>query len=217
MKPTHLLLAAVLLLTATGLAASPDKGIVCHVGNEAGPGGEVYLDDPGCVPGEDNGYFCPDAGKIDLLVVGNVSAHLDNASHGWDGLTDYDPIEVGASGDGTEDSDGNGVDDGCEPPLPCPCWAEQDLLSVTAGNHLLANSCSAVSSLPFAAIIQNDQELENPEVEGGFAAFASDVAPSVCATRDFEPFQLLVSAAEAAACVSQIASRCAAIGDPLSP
>ena len=109
------------------------------------------------------------------------------------------------------------MDDGCEPPLPCPCWAESDLLSVTAANHLAANSCSAVSNLPLAAIIQNDQELNDPEVEGGFTAFASDQATSLCATRDFEPFLRLISAGEAAACITQIASRCAAIGDPLTP
>jgi len=210
-------MAAALSLAAFSVAASPEKSLVCHVGNQAGPAGEVYLDDPGCVPGEDNGYVCPDAGKVDLILVASSSAHLGNSSHSWDGIADYDPAEVGASGDGTEDSDGNGVDDGCEPPLPCPCWAESDLLSVTAANHLAANSCSAVSNLPLAAIIQNDQELNDPEVEGGFTAFASDQAPSLCATRDFEPFLRLISAGEAAACISQIASRCAAIGDPLTP
>jgi len=154
MNPTHLLMAAALSLAAFSVAASPEKSLVCHVGNQAGPAGEVYLDDPGCVPGEDNGYVCPDAGKVDLILVASSSAHLGNSSHSWDGIADYDPAEVGASGDGTEDSDGNGVDDGCEPPLPCPCWAESDLLSVTAANHLAANSCSAVSNLPLAAIIQ---------------------------------------------------------------
>lgn len=216
MKPLHLLLTAALSLAATGVAASPDKGLVCHVGNEAGPAGEVYLDDPDCVPGEDNGYFCPDAGKVDLLVVGNVGAHLDNDSHSWDELSDYDPAEVGASGDGTEDSDGNGVDDGCEPPRPCPCWAERDLLSVTAENHQKANSCFAVSLLPIIAAIINDPALADPDVEGGFGAFASD-AQSICVTRDFEPLFLNISVEEAAACISQIAARCAAIGDPLSP
>jgi hypothetical protein len=88
---------------------------------------------------------------------------------------------------------------------------------VTAENHLAENSCSAVSTLPIAAIIQNDQELNDPEVEGGFTAFASDQAPSLCATRDFEPFLRLISAGEAAACITQIASRCAAIGDSLTP
>lgn len=217
MNPTHLLMAAALSLAAFSVAASPERSLVCHVGNTAGPAGEVYLDDPGCVPGEDNGYVCPDAGKVDLILVASSGAHLGNASHSWDGLADYDPAQVGASGDGTEDSDGNGVDDGCEPPLPCPCWAESDLLSVTAANHLAANSCSAVSNLPLAAIIQNDQELNDPEVEGGFTAFASDQATSLCATRDFEPFLRLISAGEAAACITQIASRCAAIGDPLTP
>jgi hypothetical protein len=54
-------------------------------------------------------------------------------------------------------------------------------------------------------------------VEGGFGAFATDGALSFCATRDFEPNFLVVSFEAAAACISQIASRCAAIGDPLLP
>lgn len=124
---TRILLSIVFVLFAsTALAAKPEKTLVCHVGNEVGPGGEVYLDDPGCVPIEENEYFCPDAGKIDLIEVAKANKHLNNQSHEYDGISDYLPEEVDASGEGKEDSNGDGIDDGCEPPPACPCadmWA----------------------------------------------------------------------------------------------
>ena len=112
-----------LLFTVTGFAARQEKTLICHVGNEVGPGGEEY--DPACVPEEANDYFCADAGKVDLILVAKVDNHLDNPSHEYDGLFDYEPGDVGASAVGTEDSDGNGIDDGCELPQvgsACPCW-----------------------------------------------------------------------------------------------
>lgn len=72
----YLLSIVYVLFASTALAAKPVKPLVCHVGNETGPNGEVYLDDPGCVPVEDNGYFCPDAGKIDLIEVAKADKHL---------------------------------------------------------------------------------------------------------------------------------------------
>lgn len=75
---------ALILFAATGFARQ-DKVLVCHVGNDVGPGGETYLDDPDCVPSDLNGYFCSDAGKIDLIVVAEKAAanHLENTSHEW--------------------------------------------------------------------------------------------------------------------------------------
>lgn len=120
------------LFATTGFAAKKEKDLICHVGNEEGPGGETYLDDPGCAPIEENGYFCPDAGKIDLISVANASKHLSNPNHTYDGIDDYLPEDVGASGEGDEDSNGNGIDDGCEPPelTSCPCWTAEVLDSV---------------------------------------------------------------------------------------
>ena len=66
-----------MLFAATGFARQ-EKELICHVGNEAGPGEEVYLDDPGCVPHVGNDYFCPDAGKIDLISVAKPAKHLNN-------------------------------------------------------------------------------------------------------------------------------------------
>ena len=202
-----------LLFTVTGFAARQEKILICHVGNELGPNGEEY--DPACVPEEANDYFCADAGKIDLILVPENAKHLGNPSHEYGGISDYEPSEVGASGDGTEDSNGDGIDDGCEPPEVCPCWDEAELLSVTADNNLTDNSCSAESELPIAAIIQNDGT--TPGVEGGFAALNLNDGARVCGVRDFEPDSLHITAEEADACIAQIAARCAAIGDPIPP
>ena len=104
-----------MLIATTAVAAKQEKELICHVGSEVGPGGEVYLDDPGCIPIEENDYFCPDAGKIDLILVAKRARHLGNPSHMYDGISDYTPEEVYASGDGKDDSNGDGIDDGCEP------------------------------------------------------------------------------------------------------
>jgi len=200
-----------LLFTVTGFAAKKEKILICHVGTELGPNGEEY--DPACVPDEFNGYCSADAGKIDLIIVPENAKHLGNPSHEYDGLSDYEPSEVGASGEGTEDSNGDGIDDGCEPAEDCPCWDAAELLSVTADNYLTNGSCSTTSALPIAALIQNDGT--TPGVEGGFAAINSE-PDKFCQTRDFE-LELETTAEEAAACIAQIAARCAAIGDPLSP
>ena len=117
MKIVKIMFAVTLMLFATtGFAAKKEKDLICHVGSEEGPGGETYLDDPGCVPVEENGYFCPDAGKIDLIEVSKKANHLGNLSHTYGGISDYRPGSLGASGEGSEDSDGDGIDDGCEFP-----------------------------------------------------------------------------------------------------
>ncbi len=203
-----------ILFAVTGFAGPKVKQLVCHVGNEVGPGGETYLDDPNCLPSDTNNYFCPDAGKIDLILVPENANHLGNDSHSFDGISDYTPDEVDASGEGTEDSDGDGVDDGCQPPEACPCWDEVDLLSVTAENVISDGSCSNGSSYPNLAVIQNDGS--TPEVEGGFAAF-NDIN-TFCSTRDEPPFVIFdIAPEEANACIAQIAQRCADIGDPIIP
>lgn len=203
---------AVLAFASTGFAKQ-EKTLICHVGNEAGPGGETYLDDPNCVPSDANGYFCPDAGKIDLIVVPEHAKHIGNASHSWDGISDYLPETVGASGDGTEDSDGDGVDDGCQPQELCPCWDEDELLSVTAENHFDVLSCNSVT-IPGVAILQNDNS--DPTVEGGFAAEINPPNFVYCSTRN-EAKLIDTTVEEAAACQSQILKRCADIGYPVNP
>ena len=157
-------------------------------------------------------------GVIDLLVVSASSSHLGNASHSFDGIMDYEPSEVGATGTGTEDFDGDGVDEGCEPPVgvACPCWEEADLQAVTAENQNLGASCDqgGVSSLPFAARVENASG-STPGVEGSFTAADFGAGNTFCQTRDFEPFFQVISAEEAASCIEQIVDRCEAIGSPI--
>jgi hypothetical protein len=207
-----LFLLTLTLLATTALADKPQKTLVCHVGNETGPGGETYLDDPSCTPGEDNAYFCPDAGKIDLIVIAKAHKHLENPAHEFDGISDYEPAEISASGSGTEDSDGNGIDDGCEPPAEaCPCWSEHELQSVTAENKS-GTSCSGQSSYPYIAMIVTDTE-----TAGFIAAHFPDYSTVVCGsiTGETEEFIDPITPDEADACIAQIAARCRDIGDPI--
>ncbi|MFC1688277.1 hypothetical protein ACFL07_01285 [Pseudomonadota bacterium] len=187
---------ALMLFAATALAAKQDKKLICHVGNEVGV----------------------DAGKIDLIVVAKADKHLDNASHEFGGISDYEPHEVGASGVGTEDSNGDGIDDGCEP--GCPCWFEDELQSVTAANHRSSRSCSGyLPTSPDQIFLQNE-EGSTPEVEGGFSAVHDEgLGLYVCTTRDFpqEPRERHITSDEALVCYGQILDRCAEIGDPIIP
>jgi hypothetical protein len=125
---TRILLSIVFVLFAsTALAAKKEKDLICHVGNEEGPAGETYLDDPGCTLTEENGYFCPDAGKIDLILVPANAKHIGNPAHAYEGIPDYVPFKEEAGGNPLdfEDGNGDGIDDGCEPDdyqLTCLCW-----------------------------------------------------------------------------------------------
>lgn len=189
-----------IFLIASGnlLAAKQPKLAVCHVGGD---------------------------GEINLLVVSANSNHLGNASHSYDGILDYEPSEVGATGIGTEDFDGDGVDEGCEPPVgvACPCWEEGDLQAVTAENQNFGASCDlgGVSFLPFVARVENSLGFglpeRNPEIEGGFTAADFGDGSPFCQTRDYEPFLLIISGEEAASCIEHIVDRCEAIGSPIPP
>jgi hypothetical protein len=145
------------------------------------------------------------------------SAHLGDSGHKWNGFSDYEPLAMGASGEGTEDTDGDGIDEGCEPPSACPCWDAMELQQVTASNQD-DNSCSGANIIitypyPFSAAIQDEFSGVDDGVEGGFSAL-NDGANALCSTRDV--FQLLnITSDEANACIQQIADRCAAIGDPI--
>jgi hypothetical protein len=173
---TRILLSIVFVFFAsTALAAPPEKTLLCHVGNEVGPGGEDYFDDPGCVPHDDNDWFCPDAGKIDLIEVAKPAKHLANAAHSYDGISDYLPGDIGASGLGDEDSNGDGVDDGCEPPvrLACPCWSsytESEVVAAMNGAGL-ALTCLVVDNPPdFGLAIASGV---GSTLEAEYSAFAS--------------------------------------------
>ena len=190
-----------ILFATTAIAGKPVKSPVCHVGNEEGPLGEVY--DPDCIPADTNGYFCPTAGKIDLLMLPKPEKHLENSSHQYAGTSDYDPLLKGASGYGNEDSDGNGIDDGCEIPQvsACPCWSEDELLSITKENLL---GCSIYGLL--LAIIESKPGTTYG-AEGGFYANYSTAS---CATRDFrENGAAPISDEEFDACFMLIVDHCA--------
>lgn len=220
----RIVIALAFLVLASSASANKEIRLVCHVGNEVGPGGVTYLDDPNCVPSDVNGYFCPDAGKIDLIVVAEKAAenHLENLSHYWDGTSDYDPLVKGATGNGTEDSDGNGVDDGCEIPSECPCWDAIELLQVTAINQADISCSDAAFLYPDFAFIEDNVPYTDRVVQGGFlaytSAFAGGAGQARCITRELPGFPetlMVVSDDDAAICISQIAVRCADIDDPI--
>jgi hypothetical protein len=216
-----ILFCTLILFATTGLAAKQEKALICHMGNEAGLGGETYLDDPTCVPSDVNGFFCPDAGKVDLIVVAKADKHLNNDSHSWDGISDYEPSEVGASGDGTEDSDGDGIDDGCEPADICPCWDVAELQAVTAANHDPVDSCSSfttsIGHYPESVALSTISSPGAVRFQAFEPYWYTEVAECYKYNSDATSIFIPVSDEELAICVNQIADRCAAIGDPIAP
>jgi hypothetical protein len=149
-----------------------------------------------------------------------------NGDEDGDGLTDHeeacgigtDPCNDDTDGDGVPDGEdecplkgdlGLGVDAvGC--PNVCPCWANSDLLNVTAAN-VLSPSCSTGGDRD--AIIQNVPG-STPGLEGGFGADFDFFGPPSCTTRDF-PLVLETTLEETQACIDHIHARCADIGDPV--
>lgn len=217
----NLVFMILVLFVSTTLTAKQNKMLVCHVGNEVGPGGETFLDDPDCEPSDLNDYFCPDAGKIDLIVIAEKAAakHLVNPSHYWDGISDYDPIAMGASGDDTEDSDGNGVDDGCEIPVEdaCPCWGRIELQAVTETNQMPL-SCNAYNEFfPYLGLMQALED--NSAIV--FRAYTSEwISSGGVAGCDayHEGINLRdISEDEALVCISQIYDRCEELDRPVIP
>jgi hypothetical protein len=88
-----------------------DKVLVCHVGSEL----PEY--DPACTEG------CGDAGKVDLIAVPDLARHIGHPGHAYLGVVDFEPLPAGATGIGSEDSDGDGIDDGCEVDFSRPIGA----------------------------------------------------------------------------------------------
>jgi hypothetical protein len=95
----------------------------------------------------------------------------------------------------------------------CPCWDTDELLSVTAANNLIGDTCSTRPDVD--ALIQNIRG-STPGVEGGFAADTGGYSGAPrCDTRDFPPSNLAISLEEAEACIAEIKQRCADVGDPI--
>jgi hypothetical protein len=192
MKLIQAILAVTCMLFAVnGFAGKKEKVLICHVS--------------------------ADDGTIELINVSKNSKHLGNKAHTFAGISDYEPSEIGASGEGTEDSNGDGIDDGCEPQQACPCWAESELQSVTAENMDPTISCTAGSVIPGFAVLANLPGT-TPGVEGGFIAMDAVFGGGSprCLTLDFNPAGMVIEEDEASACIAQIAARCAAIGDPIA-
>ena len=149
-----------LLLSASLFAAKVDKELVCHVGSQLGSNGESYQENPNCdilLPyvGDAADYICPDAGKIDLILVSERANHLGNEAHAFNGLSDYEPFKENAGSDPNDFEDINGpdgIDDGCEPEeqlLTCPCWGGQTLSeTVTQLDAWFAADAALGSGIP---------------------------------------------------------------------
>ena len=220
-------LALIFLLFASTAVAKQQKTLICHVGNELGSDGATYLENPDCTPPEGytaENYVCADAGKVDLLVVAKAHKHLENESHFWDGLSDYEPTEVGASGQGTEDSNGDGIDDGCEPAAAaCPCWAEFELQQIVNSpqngeeREINSNSACRAPDYPASANIEDKNLPFTSEAVGFFASVSVDnVSCGLKPTAwPFTP-PTVITVSEAESCIEQIASRCAELGFPIS-
>jgi hypothetical protein len=150
------------------------------------------------------------AGKIDLILVAAKANHLGNPSHTYGGISDYGPIAMGASGIGKEDTDGNGVDDGCEIPNTCPCWAQAQLQAVTAANFEPSLSCDGLFAPNYpavAAILDSSYTF----------IFLAEIHRSGPYCADFRLIDIPISTEEAEVCIAQIAQRCADIGQPIIP
>lgn len=175
-----------MLFSANGFAGKAEKVLICHVSS--------------------------DDGTIQLINVSQNSNHLGNESHFFEGISDYEPSEIGASGEGTEDTNGDGIDDGCEPAQDCPCWDLGDLQSVTAANKD-EYGCENGSTLPHLAVISNKRE-ESLEVDGLFFAVDGvfNGGNPICGADVTLPIGLSISDDEVSTCIAQIAARCAAIG-----
>jgi len=219
-------LALVCLLAAGAAVAKQEKTLICHVGNELGSDGATYLENPDCTPPEGytaEDYVCPDAGKVDLIVVAKARKHLENESHFWDGMFDYEPSEVGASGQGTDDSNGDGIDDGCEPAAAaCPCWDEAGLQQIVNSAQNLeertinpTTSCIA-PDYPGSATLEDENPPFNEKAVGFFASVSGETP--ICGLKPSSSIipPMTITAPEAEACVAQIAARCAGLGYPIT-
>lgn len=122
------------LFASTALAAKPVKELVCHVGNDKGSNDETYMENPDCTPSEgwdeieDGAFKCPDAGKIDLILVSKKAKHIGNAAHTFGVFSDYAPVIEGVGNDPFDFEDftspPDGIDDGCETVKSCETHAD---------------------------------------------------------------------------------------------
>ena len=177
MRLSRLILFLIFVLFASAaLAAKPEKSLVCHVGSDRGSADQAYLDNIDCTPTEGwdvevSGEFnCPEAGKVDLILVSTKAKHVGNPSHSFDDdgylWEDYTPEDgIGDDPADFEEGDVLGIDRGCELPevnLACPCWSDftpsefvsiVDLYSYQAGEPSAV--CDSASLNPTYAVNNN--------------------------------------------------------------
>lgn len=135
------------LFASTALAAKSDKTLVCHVGTELGSNGESYQDNPNCdilppYDGDPADYICPNAGKVDLILVSMNAKHIGNDAHSFLDATDYlwedySPEEgIGDDPLDFEEGDVPGIDRGCEllGETTCPCFTSAEANEIADGN-----------------------------------------------------------------------------------
>jgi len=152
---------ALLLIGSSALAAKTDTILVCHVGNELGSQGETYMENPDCAIPEwwVEDYKCPDAGKIDLILVSENAKHIGNPKHAFLDDEDYAPLEgVGEDPADFEDLTvpPDGIDDGCEMEVEdtCPCFNAEEANAVADGE---VTYCSFHPTTPtWASLIGTD-------------------------------------------------------------
>lgn len=140
-------------------------------------------------------------GTIELIVVAENSSHFNKHTD------DYQPED--GSSYSTEDSDGNGIDDGCElsPSVACPCWDKTVLDNIDEFNLDVSFSCSYASDYPVSA------QIYTSNFTGAFAAWSRNDGSTGCVDFDaLSNYQPGITADEANACIDQIAVRCGLLG-----
>jgi hypothetical protein len=146
----NLLMLPLTILCAPAFAAQAEKTLVCHVDSVVG--------------------------TIDLISVPEGANHLGNENHQFDGLSDYEPSDAGATGEGKEDENGDGVADGCEPEAAaCPCWTEFDLVVFENDG---SNPVRCVTSYWISIFDSSDGALLSSQKDGTrFCDYQSTEAP----------------------------------------
>jgi len=156
--------------------------------------------------------------RIKLMSVKKTDRHLGNENHVWDDVYDYLPMHMGASGEGNQDSNGNGIDDGCE--VSCPCWQYSELEQVPdepASHHpdfycknfyTSPDSSRPGSSFPEWSSIATRQD------HSPFVWFTARVDGRNSSCSNF-PQALGIASIQAEVCAAEIAQRCDDTGDPI--
>lgn len=178
-----------------GKASKIDKISVCHV--SASPHGAL---------------------RIQLKTVKEEFRHVGNPDHVWEDVYDYIPMHLGASGEGNHDSNGNGIDDGCE--VSCPCWAYSELQQVPDDplshhpDHYCTNFYTSPDSTRPGSSFPEWSSIATRQDHAPFAWFTARVDGRNSSCSNF-PQALGIISIQAEVCAAEIAQRCDETGDPI--